>query len=113
MFIWAIVEDCGVLAFATKKEAKKTYPGKKYRQIQTRFFYGWLAMDVHGTENDDKIFTPDGREIPVVYGFCSKGCLLGLRGLTPRNEFVNEWRAIMDRVIKATLELQEYKQTFK
>ena len=112
MLTWATSKaGLGIIAFATQQLAQAQHPDRQL--IRCNFGglagLGWLALDRHGSDNDNTVFTPDGRQIPVVAGWCEKGHLIGIRGLTPLSAYEPEWRAIMNRVVQAGLDLHEYK----
>lgn len=109
---WATADDLGIIAFGTKSDLVRAFPQRRAVRCEFAFgFVGWLALDMHGTENGNTVKTPDGREIPVVYGFTSAhGQLIGMRGGRPRSKFEEHWRAIMVRVVDAGLDLHAYRQ---
>jgi hypothetical protein len=100
---WITHDQLGEIAFPTKKSLKEKYPNRKPVFCNFTFSKGWLALDVYGTDVHNTIKTPDGREIPVVSGWCEKGCLIGMRGGQPNINYTDYWKVIMNRAIEYDL----------
>lgn len=100
---WITHDNLGAVGFVTKQLALAAYPDRVAVPCEFSMgFKGWLALDRHGTENNNTVKTPDGREIPVVYGWTPYGKLIGMRGGTPAERMFDHWRAIMNRAIEVT-----------
>ena len=99
--IWVTTDALGVIAFASKSDLREAYPDRIAEKCHFFFMDGWLAFDRYGTENKNTIKTPDGREIPVLTGFCELGKIVGMRGGVPRERYFHYWQAIKSRCFDA------------
>jgi len=106
---WITSDSLGEIAFGTKKAIMAVYPDRKAIRCSLAMTEGWLAMNREGTENDANIKTPDGREIPVVWGWTPYGVIIGMRGGSCTNTMAMHWQAIMSRAVDVSLKVMAYK----
>jgi hypothetical protein len=109
MNTWITNDSLGEIGFSTKKAALAAYPERTPIPVEFSMGHrGWLARNPGGTMNNADIKTPDGREIPIAWGWTPYGPIVGMRGGKCTNRMQNHWQAVMARVIEAGLEVHSY-----
>jgi len=96
--IWVTMDNLGVIGFKTIELALQYNGRRPLRFESSKGQLGFLSVEEKGTKNNNRIKTPDGREIEIAYGYCKHGLLIGAKNSININpEFSKEWYFILER----------------